>query len=268
MKSDDSHFIARYLKSFAKTVSDLLFPPTCHGCGEHVSAPGSICPYCWQNIHFITPPYCPVMGLPFQYDPGDGFLSGEALQNPPVFDKARSAVIHDGLVRRLVTQFKYADRLELAPVMGQWMIRAGQDLIAESDLIIPVPLHRWRFFTRRYNQAAELARMIAAQTNLPFMPEALLRHKATHHQVGLNAKERMKNIKGAFSVSPNGANILKNKNILLIDDVYTTGATVNAAAKSLKKGGANKVFVLTFSRALPQIISNPTIEIERTLRKA
>lgn len=208
------------------------------------------------------------MGTPFQFDPGDKFLSGEALQNPPIFDKARSAVIHDGLARHLVTQFKYGDRLDLAPAMTEWMITAGKDILSESDLIVPVPLHRWRFFKRRYNQAAELARMIANKTNLPFAPQILLRHKATRQQVGLHIKERAKNIKGAFSVPLKAQNLLKNKNILLIDDVYTTGATANAAAESLKKGGAEKVLVLTFSRALPWLNSDPAIEINHSSRKA
>lgn len=192
------------------------------------------------------------MGTPFVYDPGDGFLSGEALQSPPPFAHARSAVVHDGLARNLVTRLKYGDRTELASFMADWMVNAGNDILADCDLIVPVPLHFRRFLTRHYNQAAELSRYIAKKTGKDFRPDVLKRHRYTRQQVGLRATERHKNVKGAFTVPKAGKTAIKGKNIILVDDVFTTGATVRAATTTLCKAGAHKVSVLTFSRVLTE----------------
>ncbi|MHC5306554.1 ComF family protein [Bartonella sp. LJL80] len=229
----------------------LLFPPTCPGCGVIVASNGTICAQCWSELRFITKPYCPVMGTPFVYDPGDGFLSGEAMQSPPPFAHARSAVVHNGLARSLVTRLKYGDRAELAPSMADWMIIAGGDLLIACDMIVPVPLHLIRFLRRSYNQAAELGRHVARKKSLPFHPELLIRRRHTRQQVGLHAKERQRNVRGAFIVPARQRQILKGRHIVLIDDVFTTGATVRSAARALLRGGAGQVDVLTFSRVLP-----------------
>lgn len=190
------------------------------------------------------------MGIPFVYNPGDEFLSGEALQFPPPFFQARSAVIHDGLARSLVTRLKYGDRTDLAPFMAGWMVIAGRTLIDDCDMIVPIPLHLKRFVQRTYNQAAELARNIAKTQNKIFAPECLKRSRNTHQQVGMHRREREKNLKGAFIVPQHFQNKIKNKTILLIDDVYTTGATVKSATNACLKAGALRVNVLTFSRVV------------------
>ncbi|MEM8542244.1 MAG: double zinc ribbon domain-containing protein, partial [Pseudomonadota bacterium] len=153
----------------------ILFPNTCLSCGAHVTKQGVVCSECWADLHFIEKPYCEVMGAPFGLDFGPGMISAEAIANPPNFTRARSATIHAKIARQLVSRLKYGDRTDLAPWMADWMIRAGNELLTETDIIVPVPLHRGRYFSRRYNQAAELARAIAQKTETQFSPEALTR---------------------------------------------------------------------------------------------
>jgi ComF family protein len=229
----------------------VLFPPVCVGCRRHVTEPGALCGSCWPQLRFLEKPWCPVMGTPFQYDMGEGFLSAEAIANPPPFDRARAAVAYTGVARRMVQSLKYSDRTDLAPWMARWMVRAGADLVADADVVLPVPLHRWRFFSRRFNQSAELARAIAAPTGKPFAPNAIMRVKMTRQQVGLGVSERQDNVRAAFRVPPENDIDVRGRRVLLVDDVYTTGATVSSVSKALKKGGAAAVDVLTFARVLP-----------------
>jgi ComF family protein len=231
--------------------AEFLFPPVCAGCRRQVSQPGSLCGECWPKLRFLEKPWCPVMGTPFAHEMGEGFLSAEAIANPPPFERARAAVVYVGVARQMVQRLKYNDRTELGPWMAGWMLRAGAELIAEADVIVPVPLHWRRFLTRRYNQSAELARAVAARSGLPFAPQALHRVKSTRQQVGLAAREREDNVRAAFAV-PDASDILvRGRRVLLVDDVYTTGATVSAATRALKRGGAAAVDVLTFARVLP-----------------
>ena len=196
------------------------------------------------------------MGRPFGLDFGAGMVSAQAIADPPIFARARSATIHIEVARQLVTRLKYADRTDLAPWMANWMIRAGKEIIKESDIVIPIPLHRGRYFTRRYNQSAELGRAIAAKTRTPFMPEALIRSKATDQQVGLTKNQRLENVRGAFKVPVQSLISVAGRRILLIDDVLTTGATANSATQALLKAGAEQVNVLTFSQVVPGFIAS------------
>jgi ComF family protein len=229
----------------------VLFPPLCAGCRRIVTEPGTLCGACWPNIRFLERPWCEVMGTPFSHDMGEGFLSAEAIANPPPFGRARAAVSYDGVARRMVQGLKYSDRTDLAPWMARWMARAGAELLADADVIVPVPLHRRRFLWRRFNQSAELARALARRADKPFEPTALIRVKITRQQVGLGLRERQDNVRGAFQVPPEADIKVRGRNVLIVDDVYTTGATVSAAARGLKRGGAVSVDVLTFARVLP-----------------
>jgi ComF family protein len=172
------------------------------------------------------------------------------MAEPPIFDKLRSVVIHEGIAKRLSQQLKYHDRTDLAPLMARWMVRASDGMLADCDYIMAVPLHRWRLLSRRFNQSAELARQISSATGKPFVPAALTRRKATRQQVGLTALGRQENMRGAFKITAGYEQNVAGKRVLLIDDVYTTGATVSALARVLKRGGAEKVYVLTFAMAL------------------
>src|SRR6185312_6230887 len=181
----------------------------------------------------------------------EGLLSAEAIANPPPFGRARAAVSYDGVARRMVQGLKYSDRTDLALWMSGWMARAGAELLADTEVIVPVPLHWRRFLSRRFNQSAELARALARRADKPFEPMALTRVRGTRQQVGLGLGERQANVRGAFRVPPEADIKVRGRRVLLIDDVYTTGATVSAAARALKRGGAAAVDVLTFARILP-----------------
>jgi ComF family protein len=235
----------------SRIVGSFLFPDTCLSCRMHVSTRGTLCPECWNRLHFISEPVCDVTGVPFQHDFGNRMVSAEALANPPLYRKARAALLHAGIARQLVQRLKYSDQTELAPWMAKWMMRAGAELIADCRVVIPVPLHARRYLIRRYNQSAELGRAIAAASGLEFEPGALARTRPTRQQVGLSATERASNVRGAFRVPTQMEISVSGRNILLIDDVFTTGATITAATKALLHAGAHHVDVLTFSRVVP-----------------
>lgn len=230
--------------------ADLLFPPFCVTCGIAIARSGALCPACWQRVRFIEPPFCPVLGLPFSRDLGPDVRSAEALAHPPVFDRLRATAIFEGPVRDLVHGLKYRDRGDLAPMMAAWMHRSAAGLIAEADLIVPLPLHPLRLFLRRYNQAGELARALSRLSGRPLLAHGLVRLRNTRRQVGLGRTARAENMRGAFGVRPAAGPALAGRHVLLIDDVYTTGATVAAATRALRRAGATKVTVLTFARAL------------------
>jgi ComF family protein len=209
-----------------------------------------LCPACWWKLSFIAPPYCERLGIPFAYDPGPGVLSMEAIADPPAYRRARAAVRFDDVARTLVHALKYGDRLDLAPMMGRWMATAGRSLTAEADAIIPVPLHWRRYWARRFNQSALLAEAIAKASQVPLALGALKRVKATPQQVGLSQAARALNVQGAFRVSPTGKAAVAGRRLILVDDVITTGATIDACARALLRAGAAEVNVLTFARVV------------------
>src|SRR5215471_17644513 len=155
------------LRGAGRVVLDAALPPLCPACRKPVADDGGLCPGCWSQLSFITPPYCERLGIPFAYDPGPGVLSMQAIANPPAYERARAAVRYDDIARTLVHALKYGDRLDLAPTLGRWMVQAGAPLLAEADALMPVPLHRRRLWWRRFNQSAALAEVIAAQAELP-----------------------------------------------------------------------------------------------------
>lgn len=229
----------------------ILFPPVCAGCRRHVSQPGSLCASCWPQLRFLEKPWCEVMGTPFSHDMGAGFLSAEAIADPPSFERSRAAVSYTGVARPMVQGLKYGDRTDLAPWMARWMLRAGAELIADADVVVPVPLHWRRFFSRRFNQSAELARAVCKLSGLQYAPSAVVRARSTRQQVGLRRQDREDNVRAAFRVPPEREIDISGRRVLVVDDVYTTGATVSAVARALKKNGAAAVDVLTFARVLP-----------------
>lgn len=229
---------------------NLLFPPACPGCGLRVSQPATLCAACWPKLRFLDRPWCEVLGTPFDRDMGEGALSPAAIADPPVFDRARAAVAYSGVARQLVHNLKYGDRTDLAPWMAGWMQRAGAELFVPGQQVVPVPLHWRRFMWRRFNQSAELARHLARIKGLAFAPELLVRVRKTRQQVGLGQRQRVENVRAAFQVPAAARARLAGAAVLLVDDVYTTGATVSSAARALKRAGAARVDVLTFARVL------------------
>ena len=231
---------------------DLVFPPTCLACRKATAGHGALCPACWKSINFIDRPYCERLGTPFPYDLGiEGLHSPDAIANPPVYARARAvARFEEGPARTLVHRLKYSDRMELARPLGLWMARAGREILAEADLLIPVPLHRRRLIWRRFNQANALAASIARACGKAADPFVLVRVKPTPPQVGLSRAQRATNMQGAFAVPEEARLSVEGRAIVLVDDVMTTGATLNAAARALLRAGAKRVDVLVFARVV------------------
>jgi ComF family protein len=188
--------------------------------------------------------------MPFAYDQGAGAISAAALADPPPWDRARAAVGFDDASRGLVHAFKYRDTMEAGLLMARLMGRAGRQLLAEADVIIPVPLHRWRLWRRRFNQAAYLSHQVARVVAKPVCTNVLVRTKASRSQVGLKQDERRKNVARIFAVVPERISVIAGRRVLLVDDVLTTGATAGSCAAVLKKAGAAQVDVLTFALVL------------------
>jgi ComF family protein len=230
-----------------RTVLDIALPTLCPACRAPVEGRG-LCPTCWSKLSFISPPYCERLGIPFVYDPGPGILSMEAIADPPAYRRARAAVRFDEISRALVHGLKYGDRLDLAPMMGRWISHAGRELLAEADALVPVPLHWRRLWARRFNQSAMLAATISVQTGVPVVPGALKRVKSTVQQVGLSRTERAANVQGAFRVPASERAAVTGRRLILVDDVLTSGATVDGCARALLRAGAANVDVLIFAR--------------------
>jgi ComF family protein len=229
---------------------DVLLPPRCLGCRGAVDRQGLLCAGCWRQITFITAPYCAVCGLPFGHDEGAAAVCAACLARPPRYDRARAATVYDDGTRPLLLGFKLGDRTEVAGTLGRWLALAGAELLADADLVAPVPLHRWRLWRRRFNQSAMLAWTLAHQSRVEAVPDLLLRRRATRTQRGLSRPERRRNVAGAFALRAAHAGRVKGARVLLVDDVLTTGATVEEAARVLRRAGARRVDVLTFARVV------------------
>ena len=247
------HFNFRALgRLFLRHSLDLTYPPVCFSCRATTDEPGTVCADCWKQIRFIERPFCEKLGTPFSHDLGPGVLSPEAIADPPAYSRARAVARYEtGPVSRLVHRLKYADHVELADAMGRWMARAGTEFLAADSLLVPVPLHRRRLFARRFNQAAVLASAISRFQPIQVDPLALKRLKPTIPQVGLTRSQRALNVQGAMSVPAEARSRVAGRNIVLVDDVLTSGATTDAAARALLRAGAAQVDVLVFARVVP-----------------
>ena len=244
--------LAAPLRAAFNAALNVALPPLCPACRELVGGDG-LCASCWSKLSLIAPPYCERLGIPFAYDPGPGVLSMQAIADPPAYHRARAAVRYDEIARSLVHSLKYGDRLDLAPTAGRWMARAGRELLADADALVPVPLHWRRLWARRFNQSALLAKAIAEVGGVPVAENALRRVKPTAQQVGLSQAERASNVQGAFRVPPEGRAEVKGRRLILIDDVLTSGATADACARSLLRAGAGNVDVLVFARVVNEV---------------
>jgi ComF family protein len=233
----------------ARLALDVALPTLCVACREPVDGEG-VCASCWAKLSFIAKPYCPRLGIPFVYDPGPELLSMEAIANPPAYTRARAAVRYDDVARTLVHALKYQDRTDLAPAMGRWMARAGREVLEEADALVPVPLHWRRAWGRRYNQSGALAQVIARQSGVKVASEALRRVRPTQQQIGLSRSQRASNVQGAFKVADHKRSEIAGSRVVLVDDVLTSGATVDACARALLRARAASVDVLVFARVV------------------
>jgi len=257
-KTGASFALPTGLRRAARRMLDVILPPHCLKCGVGVDEPGSLCPQCWEAVTFLSPPHCARCGLPFDFDVGADALCAACIRRPPVYERARAVFVYDDASRDLILSFKHADRTEAAPAFGRWLARAGADLAAEADIVMPVPLHWIRFWRRRYNQSALLAHAfvraraeILPDTAPPaVIPDLLIRHRRTASQGGLGPAGRTRNVRGAFRINPRFQTRLRGARILIVDDVYTTGATAEACARVLLRAGAGAVDVLTLARVV------------------
>jgi len=211
-----------------------------------------LCATCWKDLHFLGAPHCACCGFPFSFDHGADALCAACAGRRPAYDRARAVLAYDDVSRPLATRLKFADRHEGVPAFGSWLARAGREFFEGAVIVAPVPLHRRRLISRRFNQAALLARAVAGQTGSALICDLLARTRHTPPQVGLSSVGRRRNVARAFRVTPDHLPRLQGGHIVLVDDVLTTGATVEACAKALKRAGAARVDVLTLARVVSE----------------
>jgi ComF family protein len=238
-------------RATASHLLDLLFPPRPLNEDrrdlEGVQSIGMTA-VAWGRIHFIEAPFCDGCGAPFDYDLGSGARCAACQARRPAFDHARAACVYDEHSRDLILKLKHADRTDLSTLFARWLSRAVADIAPDIDAVTPVPLHRWRLLSRRYNQAAEIARPLARMTGLAYFPDAVIRKRATATQGGRSGSGRRRNVAGVFAVPPGWRSRVAGKRILLVDDVLTTGATAEGCARALKAAGAARVDVAVIAR--------------------
>lgn len=215
-----------------------------------LAEPGGVEPELWSMLAFLGPPWCACCGFPFATNEPNGSLCPACVAAAPDFDAARSALRYDDNARRLTLDLKRGGRRDGLPTFASWMRLAGCDLLDEADMLVPVPLHWTRLAQRRFNQAAWLAEVLARVVGKPWSASLLRRVKRSGGQGGLNARQRRLNVRGAFAVPPDRRPQVSGRAVLLIDDVFTTGATLNACARALKRAGARKVMALTLARVV------------------
>lgn len=231
-------------------VLDLVYPPACLNCDAPAAGPDALCPACFRALRPITAPLCPRLGLPFAVGIGPDAVSAEALADPPPFGRARAALIYNDAAGSIVSRLKYGDRPELAHFCARLMAGAGHDLWADGPLLVPVPLHPARQRARRYNQAGELALALGRETGLAVDAGLVRRIRRTRQQVGLSGEGRQRNVAGAFAVHADSLRRVRGRRVVLVDDVYTTGATVKAVTRALQRAGVGEVDVITLARVV------------------
>lgn len=237
-----------------RAAANFALPPRCPACGTIVSGDGAFCEPCWSRLDFLSGPACAGCGLPFEHDRGEA-LCGACLAKPPPHDGVRAAVAYGEVARALVLKLKHGRRIGMARVIGRHLARSAAS--EPEALLVPVPLHRWRIWRRGFNQSALLAREVARRTGQPFRTDLIERRKATPMLGGLGRTARARALRGAFAVPSENRAVLKGRTVLLVDDVYTSGATAGACAKALKRAGAARVVVLCWARVLHDHVDDP-----------
>lgn len=250
----------------ATALLDIILPPRCLGCGQIVQDNVGFCPDCWSGLHFIDGPACARCDTPLPQAQGIGALCGACLTRLPPYDRVLAPLAYGRAARDIVMRFKYGRRVATAAVMARLMEeplrrllddRAGDapapaagQTADDLPLLVPVPLHRWRLWWRGFNQAAVLAQHLAKRTHLPMAIDALVRTRSTGSMRGRGRVARARQVSGAFALTPRGRDEIDGRQIILIDDVFTTGATAATCAKALLAGGARQVSVIAFARVL------------------
>ena len=246
-------FITAQARLAGRHALDFLLPPRCLATGEPVDVQATVSAQYWAQLTFVAAPFCDICGTPFPHDIADKTVCASCLDDRPSFYRARTALVYDAISKPLILRFKHGDKIQTAPLFAAWLKKAGQEeCLTDADALIPVPLHRWRRIRRRFNQAAVIARHLSAQTGVPVWNDILYRIRATRPQNG-DFKQRRRNIHRAFAVAGDQNSRISGKTVVLIDDVYTTGSTVNECAATLVAAGAKRVDVLTVARVAGKI---------------
>jgi ComF family protein len=231
--------------ALARQVVALALPPRCPGCGVPVGADHRFCAGCWGSLRFLGPPWCAGCNAPFAFGRGEGARCARCVRSPPRHAGVRAAVAYGDVARTLALRLKYARRTGFAETMAALMERL---LPEEADLLVPVPLHRWRLWSRGFNQASLIAGALGRRRAVPVASMALVRARATPVLRGLTGKGRAKAVRGAFRVADGGA--VRGRAVVLVDDVHTSGATADACTAALLGAGASSVHILCWARVL------------------
>ncbi|WP_333682993.1 ComF family protein [Pontibaca methylaminivorans] len=239
----------RRFRDRVQTAVGLLYPPRCLGCGTLVASDFGLCGPCWRDTPFIAGTVCESCGVPLPgVADGDRLECDDCMAQPRPWSKGRAALLYEGRARRMVLALKHGDRGELARPAALWMANAARPLLREGMLIAPVPLHWLRFAARRYNQSALLAQHLALRTGLAQCPDLLRRIRRTQPLGHKTAQERFADLAGSVAVHPGRARHLAGRDVLLVDDVMTSGATLAACATACREAGAGEIFVITLAR--------------------
>lgn len=253
--------LARNLKQAGRAILDYALPPRCPGCGVIVGGDRQFCLACWQSLDFLDGPACArcSIALPRAL-PGGDMQCGACLAAPPPFDGAPAAVAYGPAARTVALRLKYGRRLGHARLMARLMARPLANLAGEGDaLLVPVPLHRWRLWSRGFNQAALVADELTRLTGTPHDHHLLLRARATASLRGKSRREREKIVAGAFVLAEDAKAKAAGRHLILVDDVHASGATLRAAAKALRRSGAARVSALSWARVVPEALMTSNI---------
>ncbi len=247
-KPDDPGWsVVAHVRGALTSLGNAVLRPVCLACHRRLDGHDAVCAACWRRVAFIRAPLCDRLGLPLPFGAGNGpQISAAAAADPPAYNRARAVAVFDreGVLRELIHGMKYSDRHDARRLFGRWLTEAGRELLAEADLLVPVPMTRWRLMRRQFNQAALLAKEVSDLTGIPVDVGALTKPKSTPPQVGLTRQQRRQNVRTAFAVPPQHRPRVAGRRIVLVDDVVTTGATVEACARALLAAGVARVDVL------------------------
>ena len=242
-------------RACVRSVLDFALPPRCPGCGTIVPEPHLFCLPCWTSLHFLGEPCCRRCGLPFPFEAGAAAECGQCLKEPPPFEQLRAAVAYGPIARKVALKLKYSGRPGVAETLAGFMARHLSPELEGTEgeaLLVPVPLHRWRLWSRGYNQSALIAQSLSRRSGIPFAAAALRRTRHTPPLRGLGRNERALAVRGAFEVADATSPIIGGRRIILVDDVFTSGATAGACARTLKRAGAKRVEVLCWARVVSE----------------
>lgn len=244
------------IRDLSKFCLDFFFPHRCFSCKQIVQDNGGLCSTCWLKISFISKPCCVKCSQHFSYLEGSNTLCLKCIGNEFLFDKLYFVLNFTNASKKLIHSFKFHDQIYLSKFFAKLMYNYWQDQLTEIDYIIPVPMHKFRMIERKFNQAALLATHIAKFTKKKILLSGLIKYKKTPRQAILNKQQRKINIKNSIIVNEKYFDLIKGKKILLVDDVFTTGATINECTKALKKAGASLIIVIVIARVLHDIIED------------